>query len=157
MKVLGALEALCSSGRLRGPLLQEVCFGGSRFLSADGGAPDVRLLLEVDGPSHFVTVVDGGPPHPESSGEKRPLVLAAKEAAAAAGAPENQERGALLLFKERLDGPSVFKSFALQLLGWRVVRLSYRQWEEASDKGALLRGLLGLALNMPLQGKAPEP
>lgn len=139
-QVLRTLKRLKASGALKGtlegPLVSEASFNGSHFLSADVGAPKCRLLLEVDGPSHFVTVLLAA-----GEGDGPPESLSSEEAAAA-GASRNKAARKYVV-RQVLNGSSVFKSVALQLLGWRLVRLSHSQWREASDKEALLMQLLG--------------
>ncbi|OEH77837.1 l-threonine synthase [Cyclospora cayetanensis] len=133
-EVLTALETLAPLLGLRVSLQQEHCFGGSRFLAADGGNSSARLLLEVDGPTHFVTVVWPAA-NAETARERE-----GRGQGGVAGRPA--PCGLSPFLTERLDGSSVFKSFVFQNLGWRLVRLSYRQWRGAHNKEALLRGLL---------------
>lgn len=142
-EVMGVLAGLCASGALQEFLLEEQCFGGSRFLSADGGSPATRLLLEVDGPSHFITIIEEEGASPLLSQE-----VGAPDAATTVASKHAEVKCGI---KERLDGSSTFKSFALQLLGWRLVRLSYREWEDAPDKAALLSALLSSPADIPLQ------
>lgn len=109
----------------------------AEFLSIDIANLEEKIGIEVDGPAHFVTVLDD---EPDESGRVK----------SDSARKENGEGGKKILSggddlvmwaflsngKRRVNGPTAFKHRLLGHLGWRIIHIPFWEWRELNQDQA---------------------
>lgn len=100
------------------------------FLSIDIADVDNLIGLEVDGPGHFITVLDDSDDSDDTTEVKRKRgnVRVSKT---------SDGKGFLFTAnsKQQINGPTTLKDRLLQHLGWSVIHIPYWEWRDLKGDG----------------------
>lgn len=102
------------------------------FLSLDIADVDKMIGVEVDGPGHFVNIID------EINGDER--------SSYSGGAMKTGKTTTGWEFtanvKQQVNGPTALKQRLMSHLGWSVAHIPYYEWREQEDEIAYCKKVL---------------
>lgn len=101
----------------------------AEFLSIDIANLDEKIGIEVDGPAHFVTVLDD---ESDESGHVKSHSARNKEGGKKISSRDSGKVMWEFLSngRRRINGPTAFKHRLLGHLGWRIIHIPFWEWRE---------------------------
>ncbi len=126
------LEHIISTDELNSDYGISLSTEDQEFLSLDIANLDEKIGIEVDGPGHFVHIIDGGD-SAESSSHVGGAMKTGKATTGWAFTANAQQQ---------VNGPTALKHRLMNHLGWSVVHIPYFEWRDKENEEEYCKQLI---------------